>query len=51
MRDLQDKCHVYAWFVNPTVRIIPRFPEKHSDFFQIFHFPLGSSGGSDRKPA
>jgi hypothetical protein len=51
MRDLQDKCHVYAWFVSPTVRIIPRIPEKHSDFLQIFRFPMAGSGGSDRKPA
>ena len=31
MRDLQDKCHVWAWFVNPTARIIFRIPGKSTN--------------------
>jgi hypothetical protein len=33
MRDLQYKYRASAWFVHPTIRIVPRIPRKYKHDF------------------
>lgn len=48
MRDFANKCHVHAWLVNPTVRIIAGNSEKYSRFVDEFFAVRRAEKGRER---
>ena len=42
MRDLQDKCHVWAWLVDSTAWIVLHHGGKVHPLCQVSRYPLGT---------